>query len=222
MVIFDQMQVTRVPYEDTQAYAIVIHNVFTAEECQALIDRSETQGYAVAYVNAGDAQILDTDYRRGSRCIIDDGDVANAIWQRVKAHVPNRLDGRRALEVNERLRFLQYNSGDFFRRHPDGSYRRPDSHPKGGDVSLVTLQLYLNEGFEGGSTRFFARMEDGSEHFDVVPKTGSVLLFQHRLYHSGEELISGRKYTIRTEVMYTRRPQPEPQRSSWFQKLMGR
>ena len=35
-----------------------------------------------------------------------------------------------------------------------------------------------------------------------VPKTGSVLLFDHRMLHSGDLLVKGRKYTIRTDVMF--------------------
>ena len=38
---------------------------------------------------------------------------------------------------------------------------------------------------------------------DVVPRAGSVLLFEHRLYHEGSLLVSGTKYAIRTDVMYT-------------------
>jgi len=38
---------------------------------------------------------------------------------------------------------------------------------------------------------------------DVVPKVGRVLLFQHRnLLHSGDDVISGTKLTLRTDVMY--------------------
>eukprot|EP00700_Malawimonas_jakobiformis_P003801 EC726717.1.p4 GENE.EC726717.1~~EC726717.1.p4 ORF type:complete len:84 (+),score=21.85 EC726717.1:437-688(+) len=67
-----------------------------------------------------------------------------------------------------------------------------------GERSYVTVQIYLNEGFEGGSTRFL----EGTP-YDCVPKTGSVLIFQHDLFHEGEALVRGRKYTIRTDAMYS-------------------
>ena len=36
-----------------------------------------------------------------------------------------------------------------------------------------------------------------------VPKTGRILVFEHKLIHEGSKLISGRNYTIRSDVMYT-------------------
>jgi hypothetical protein len=35
-----------------------------------------------------------------------------------------------------------------------------------------------------------------------VPRTGMVLVFEHELLHEGSELRKGRKYTVRTDVMY--------------------
>ena len=69
--------------------------------------------------------------------------------------------------------------------------------------------MYLNDAvgkdgerlLEGGSTTFFSwNMQN---RIDVVPKVGRVLLFQHRnLLHSGDDVISGTKLTLRTDVMY--------------------
>jgi len=37
----------------------------------------------------------------------------------------------------------------------------------------------------------------------VMPKCGRVLLFQHRnLLHSGDDVVSGTKLTVRTDLMY--------------------
>jgi hypothetical protein len=42
------------------------------------------------------------------------------------------------------------------------------------------------------------------ERIDVVPKCGRVLMFQHRgLLHSGDDVVSGLKLTMRTDIMYT-------------------
>jgi hypothetical protein len=38
---------------------------------------------------------------------------------------------------------------------------------------------------------------------DVVPKCGRVLMFQHRdLLHSGDDVTSGTKLTMRTDLMF--------------------
>ena len=73
-----------------------------------------------------------------------------------------------------------------------------------------TLQLYLSgpasnsstgEGVVGGATAFLSR--DKSRRFDVVPKVGRVLIFQHdELLHEGADVKQGVKYTMRTELEY--------------------
>ena len=42
--------------------------------------------------------------------------------------------------LNERLRFLKYTRGMYFKEHCDGSYRTPD----GSEVSYLTVHIYLN------------------------------------------------------------------------------
>jgi hypothetical protein len=108
----------------------------------------------------------------------------------------------------------------YFREHCDGSYVTPD----GKEMSFITVHLYLNgevtnieddgvenaqrEGLpvdqrplQGGSTRFHSM--NSQRYLDVFPQTGSCLVFQHRgLLHSGDDVVQGTKYTMRTDVMY--------------------
>jgi predicted 2-oxoglutarate/Fe(II)-dependent dioxygenase YbiX len=196
-------------------FAIVIHNVFTPDECEALIARAEENGFDQALVNVGNGrQVAMTDVRNSDRSIIDDPVFAEELWQRIR-HATNddprlmQREGNKifnALGLNERLRFLRYDKGNYFASHQDGCYIRglEAGEERRGEVSKVTCQLYLNEGFEGGATRFMDW--DDSRGIDVVPRTGSVLLFEHPLLHEGSVLLSGRKYAIRTDVMYTNRP----------------
>ena len=118
------------------------------------------------------------------------------------------------LRLNERMRFLRYDPSMYFEKHVDGSYVTPD----GGETSWLTIHLYLNgsptntdelsqagqdtEPLQGGATRFFSTY-DWSKFLDVQPQTGACLVFQHRgLLHSGEKVVSGTKYTMRTDIMY--------------------
>lgn len=197
------MQTKRLPLTNQSLYGVVVDNVFTPAECDELIREAETRGFEKALVNVGGGQqVLMTDYRNSSRCIIDSVELAQRIWERIKDYVPSEYRGHPVVELNERLRFLRYDPGDYFLEHRDGCYERPMDHPRAGDRSYITVQVYLNEGFEGGSTRFMHETEDGKDYYDVVPRTGSVLLFQHNLLHSGELLVAKRKYAIRTDVMY--------------------
>ena len=120
------------------------------------------------------------------------------------------------------MRFLKYVGGEYFRPHCDGSYETPDRKER----SYFTLHLYLNNADEilmpeelqnsdearrkaktkkdvlvGGATTFHSY--DMKRKLDVLPKAGRVLLFQHRdLLHSGDDVLQGVKYTMRTDLMY--------------------
>lgn len=62
----------------------------------------------------------------------------------------------------------------------------------------MTMQVYLNEGFKGGMTSF----RGTKKHFEINAKAGSVLLFDQELRHEECEVVKGRRYVLRTEVMY--------------------
>ncbi|RDB14566.1 hypothetical protein Hypma_016387 [Hypsizygus marmoreus] len=57
---------------------------------------------------------------------------------------------------------------------------------------------------QGGATRFWT--PDKKAYLDVFPKLGRVLVFQQRmLVHSGEEVTSGVKYTMRSDFMFNQK-----------------
>jgi len=205
-------------------FAVLLHNVLPEQECQDLIDRTETMGYEAALVNVGGGrQVAMNDIRNSDRIIVDDPDYVERIYQRIlqklQYHHSNLelyqklLDWRKndkrqklAVGLNERMRILRYDPGCYFKPHSDGSYRRgyEAGLSRHGEMSEVTLLLYLNEGYEGGRTRFLSpHSSSTASHYDVVPQTGSVLLFEHACYHEGATLLQGRKYILRTDVMYT-------------------
>jgi hypothetical protein len=62
-------------------------------------------------------------------------------------------------------------------------------------------------GFQGGATRFLDR--NGTVKLELPPQTGSALVFLQEdmdLYHDGEQIKEGKKYILRTDVMYTHTP----------------
>lgn len=108
-----------------------------------------------------------------------------------------------AVGLNERMRFLKYEPGHFFAPHQDLRYvRGPDCGERAGETSHITVQLYLNEKFKGGSTRFLSGT-NRVRHYDVKPRTGSVLVFDHDLLHEGSKVSGGVKYSVRTDIMFT-------------------
>jgi hypothetical protein len=89
--------------------------------------------------------------------------------------------------------------GQLFDWHSDGYYERPN-----GERSFFTFMIYLNDDFEGGGTSFresgFRRSEFGQ--FTVRPKKGMGLLFHHPILHRGDAVAAGRKYVLRSDVMF--------------------
>ena len=72
-----------------------------------------------------------------------------------------------------------------------------------GERSQFTFMVYLNDGFGGGGTSFADPRRRLFDAFTVVPKKGSALFFYHHLDHRGDEVTSGRKYVLRSDVMYS-------------------
>lgn len=203
---FDSSQITKEVLDLTQIsepdkLAYLLHNVFTPEECENLIKTSEQAGYSEALVHIGGGrQVLMKGYRDGSRVMIDDTEFVSRLLERISAHLPATFEDEKLLEINERMRFLRYDEGDQFQPHCDASYGRPDNSAR----TLITLQIYLNEDFEGGETTFLPRRGDrATKCVPVVPKTGMILVFEHNILHEGSLVKGGRKYTIRTDVLYT-------------------
>jgi 2OG-Fe(II) oxygenase superfamily len=82
--------------------------------------------------------------------------------------------------------------------------REYDNHDKT-QKSKITVQIYLNDGFVGGETAFST--SPNPEYKDkrrvaYVPKTGSALIFEHMIFHEGCLLVEGRKYALRSDIMY--------------------
>ncbi len=193
-------EMTRItpPKPFQRSFCVCLDGVFSAEECETLIKHSESIGYEKALIDAGDGrQELAEDVRNSDRCMIDDAVVAAEIFRRVRHAVPEQYKGHAVRGLNERLRFLRYDPGQFFKPHYDGAYMTLARDQR----SRITLQLYLNEGFEGGETTFLSTLDNVSS-VPFVPRTGSVLLFEHEILHEGSDVRGGRKYVIRTDVMY--------------------
>jgi len=105
-----------------------------------------------------------------------------------------------ATGINERLRLLRYKQDQFFHSHNDAVFvRGQDQGERAGETSFVSVQIYLNQKFKGGCTTFHGK----GRHLDVKPRTGSILLFEHGILHEGQKLTHGKKYVVRTDIMYS-------------------
>lgn len=245
-------------------FAAVIDNFLTESECKELTRLAEastlsgdsTPTWERAMINIGGGmQALSIDTRNCGRIIFDTPVIAQRILDRLTPFLRDndletienrtrltglakRRFGYRLSRLNERLRFLKYEGGEFFRCHCDGFYETPDKE----EISFLTVHIYLNgEGEQdldelnrekikmaqegttsvvnqnaldkllGGATSFTPPFDENGPAVHVFPKTGSVLVFQQfDLCHSGDPVFRGVKYTLRSDVMYRKYPlQPE-------------
>jgi predicted 2-oxoglutarate/Fe(II)-dependent dioxygenase YbiX len=179
-----------------------LSGVLTPDECRQLIERGEALGFDTAAVRMREGAQMMPSLRNNDRAAMDDPALAALLWERVREHVPVEIDGCRAVGLLEHFRFYRYDPGQRFKRHRDGKENGP-----GGTRSRITFLLYLNEGYEGGETIFSDYVvEEGGTRVDeirIAPQSGTGLFFVHHRWHEGSALTAGRKYVLRTDVLYT-------------------
>lgn len=177
--------------------------VLGAEECRALIGLSETMGYEPAPIEGpydGPFGFHAPQGRENHRSALVEPEIASLIWKRVAGEVRKALPERQALGVNERLRFYRYDAGEAFPAHTDGCFERSAQ-----ERSLLTLLVYLNQDFVGGGTVIWKsedEMKRARPGAAFLPRTGTALIFAHGLWHEGRPVTGGRKYVLRTDVMF--------------------
>jgi prolyl 4-hydroxylase len=169
----------------------VVEDFLSANECATLIESSEALGYEEAKVDAGGGgQIMLKGVRNNDRILYTNEQLAKKFWEKAKDFLPPILGNYFAIGLNELFRFYKYTPGQRFKMHRDGSYQRSES-----ECSFYTFLLYLNDDFECGATAF-------ENNCTINPKQGSLLVFYHPLKHEGKIVTAGKKYCLRSDVMY--------------------
>lgn len=166
-----------------------IPGFLSAAECAELIARSEQRGFAEAGVLTPTGAQMIKGIRNNYRLEYPDPMLAADLWTRLAPHLPIEADEAAPIGLYEQFRFYRYDVGQRFNRHKDGSIQVDKA-----TASRWTLLLYLNNDFEGGATEF--------DDQTIVPRQGAALAFRHELRHKGCLVTAGRKYVLRTDVLY--------------------
>jgi predicted 2-oxoglutarate/Fe(II)-dependent dioxygenase YbiX len=214
-IVIEDLGPKLLPIVGSIKFAVLIHNVLTPDECKQMIERAESGGFEDASIYDRRANRI---HRNCQRWYEHDNDLAASWYDRILEALDDTPSeykirnapwmGRRynstslpirSVGLNERLRVLKYSQGEYFGSHMDTKFvRGPNYGDKAGETSHVSVHVYLNDKFKGGQTRFHGK----GRHYDVKPKTGSILIFDHNLLHQGAVIKSGKKYIVRTDVMY--------------------
>jgi Rps23 Pro-64 3,4-dihydroxylase Tpa1-like proline 4-hydroxylase len=162
----------------------VVEDVYSPTECAELVRCIEQWSPRIATNNPI--------YRDQDRVIRDDPSFAADLFARLRPHLPASIGPLSIVGLNERLRFYRYQAGQQFAPHMDHWYQPDHRH-----ITLLTVLTYFNDDFRGGETRFMEQLER-----TVTPRPGLVAIFQHKIRHEGRAVTAGRKYAMRTDVMY--------------------
>eukprot|EP01059_Diplonema_ambulator_P002090 TRINITY_DN1171_c0_g1_i1.p1 TRINITY_DN1171_c0_g1~~TRINITY_DN1171_c0_g1_i1.p1 ORF type:complete len:256 (+),score=55.13 TRINITY_DN1171_c0_g1_i1:52-819(+) len=202
-----EAEVVKMPKVDgaPERFAVYVRELLSGEECDAILAKCNEKKFGRSLINIGRGrQAYYPDTRSGFRCIVDDSEFAASLMKRLETFLPRTWDGRILYDINERLRILCYEkASDCFEAHFDGCYTRPFGHPREGDKSKITIQIYLNTvpPGKGGETTLFLSEDQATK---IHPEKGAVLLFSQNIYHEGTALkCNGLKYALRTEAMYS-------------------
>lgn len=173
---------------------VTVDDLLSAAECAELIARIEAAGPTAAPITTNRGFVMRPDIRNNTRVMFDDPALARVLFERVRPHVPERLEGEWSLcGANERLRCYRYEPGQYFAPHFDGAFARGWS-----ERSLLTFMVYLNECEAGGHTGII------DLELEIAPRAGRALLFNHHLRHEGARVHRGIKYAVRSDLMYRR------------------
>lgn len=168
----------------------MLEDVLSATECADYIAVSEIIGYEPSPIMTREGFGHCPEVRNNARIVLYDAATCRDLWARIVDKLPSSIEQLIPIGLNERLRFYRYGPGEHFAPHQDGYFWRDN-----GERSLLTFMIYLNDNFLGGETRF--------GELTVVPKRGSALIFDHLLLHEGAVVTSGRKYVLRSDVMFS-------------------
>lgn len=168
----------------------VIRNLWSPIKCQDFIEKSEKEGFKEALVSTANGIKRMDEFRNNDRLFWEDEGLAELIWNEIEEYVPVDLGEYQAIGLNELFRFYRYDINQHFNWHYDAPYQRNQN-----ERSFYTFIIYLNENFEGGETAF--------DRFEVKPKIGDAIIFSQELEHAGLPIKKGRKYILRTDIMYS-------------------
>ncbi|KAJ5580076.1 Prolyl 4-hydroxylase alpha subunit [Penicillium hispanicum] len=156
--------------------------------------RTHTSAWERAMINVGGGrQVMSVDTRKSGRIILDSGEIAQRLLDRLMPFLRDfhidvvknqplvtglgparRGESFHISQLNERLRFLRYDGGDYFRPHWDGCYVTPD----GKERSLFTIHLYLNGDGEQDLAELLPEIERAEKKHGLFAKNGEVDLME--------------------------------------------
>jgi len=178
---------------DLPATCFTLAEALSRVEVQDIIDLATDVGFTPT------AGLYPASYRDNDRLVLEDADLAAKLFERLRPHLPRQLGSWTISGINPRFRLCRYRDGQAFRIHRDGVHHGDD-----GSESKLTFMVYLNDAgeFTGGRTRFFRDRDPTEPLLEIAPRAGTLIVFDHALWHDGEPVTDGVKYVLRSDILY--------------------
>jgi len=185
-----------------RAHCLLIKQAFSPDFCDQLIN-SKKNSFKKASTH------YPTSYRNNERQVLDNEEFAQQLFQKIKNYIPDIIETEgmskqesgtwKLNSLNTRIRICRYLPNQYFNKHLDGVH-----YVSAEQQSKLTFMIYLNgnEDFEGGRTLFFESKESDSILSSYEPEKGDLIIFDHNLWHSGETVLKGEKYILRSDIIY--------------------
>jgi hypothetical protein len=193
--------------QNIKGFCRIVPQFLSAAECATLKAKiGKTQSASSHYPPS---------YRNNLRSVFDDPELAERLSVRLQfalgtdlTHLPFRLfgetpEGSDFVGINPHWRGCQYLAGQQFNLHQDGVFYL-DATTR----SRLSFMIYLDDAadFGGGDTIFY---QDGPgtagaqiEIARVRPCLGSLIIFEHALWHAGAVVTHGSKSILRSDLLY--------------------
>ena len=185
---------------DSDLLCFIVPGAFSPAACEELLSPEIRAGFQTASTH------YPTYYRNNERLVVDSEPLARQLFAVIESVLPVQLpaDAPGAAPwqlkmLNTRLRFCRYAAGQYFHRHLDGVH-----HESATVQSRLTFMIYLNGAseFSGGRTLFYRSKDDPAIWAEYEPARGDLIVFDHRLWHEGEQLEAGEKFVLRSDILY--------------------
>lgn len=161
----------------------VINNLIPKEFIEALIQDNRGD-WTNLHTNSEGKKYINSSFRTDKAITITDAKTANKILAYIVPKLPKLY---KCYSINPLLRFTKSEPGDTVAPHMDST---------NGQEGYLSMIVYLSNN-TNGATRFFN--VDTMQKYDVLPKVGRVVIFDHRITHA--DLASTKdKYILRTNV----------------------
>jgi Rps23 Pro-64 3,4-dihydroxylase Tpa1-like proline 4-hydroxylase len=166
----------------------IVEKCVPDQVCEDLILLGEQNGFKTSLFNG----VLDNTFRNSLSSRFTSTDFLSELLVK---HCPEEYNGKKFVGLTaHEINILKYNHGNYFKPHTDGVHV-----DKQGNMSKITVQVYLNDVEEGGETKFYIN----GKVYSLKPKKGTVAFFDHLIVHEGAKVKKGVKYTFRINAMYS-------------------